>query len=184
MKAKPKAKPKARKKSTDAPPKKRTRPDNFRPPLGNQFWKMRSRHGIYPKFETAEALWEACEDYFQWVIDNPLKEQKVFCFQGDITYADVNKMRAMTMEGLYTFLDIGSSSWHEWRTREGFEETVARVERIIRDYKFTGAAADLLNQAIIARDLGLRDGMEHTGKGGGPLEVSHVQRTIVDPCKP
>lgn len=158
--------------------------ENFRPPLGNQFWKMRSSHGRKPVFETPEAMWDACEEYFQWVIDNPLQEEKVFCHQGEVTKTEINKMRAMTFEGLYTFLDIGSSTWHEYRAREEFRETTERVDRVLRDYKFTGAAADLLNPIIIARDLGLREGMEHTGKGGGPLEVTHVQRTIVDPCKP
>lgn len=170
--AKARKKPaKARRKSPAKPRRKAVAPRNHGggAPLGNQFWKMRSRHGPKPVFETAAAMWDACEEYFQWVIDNPLQEEKLFTFQGDVIKGTINKMRAMTFEGLYTFLDIGSSTWHEYRSREDFRETVERVERVIRDYKFTGAAADLLNPIIIARDLGLRDGMEHTGAGGGPI---------------
>ena len=39
------------------------------------------------------------------------------------------------------------------------------IEKIIRDQKFTGASADLLNANIIARDLGLRDmkSIDHSG---------------------
>lgn len=126
-------------------------------PKGNKFWQARSTHGRKPIFETPEQLWDACEQYFQWVEDNPLKEEKVFPFKGQVTRAEVSKMRAMTLTGLQNFLDIAESTWAAHRVREGFEETVARVERIIYDQKFTGAAADLLNANIIARDLGLKD---------------------------
>ena len=45
---------------------------------------------------------------------------------------------------------------------------------IIRTQKFAGAAADLLNANIIARDLGLADKNEVTGKDGGPVEVKEL----------
>ena len=43
------------------------------------------------------------------------------------------------------------------------------AEAVIYRQKFEGAAADMLNQAIIARELGLVDRKEMTGLGGGPL---------------
>jgi len=82
-------------------------------------------------------------------------------------------MRAMTITGLCTFLDIEPVTWYEYGKREGFTKIVTQAERIIRDQKFAGAAADLLNANIIARDLGLSDKQEHTGKDGGPLEHRH-----------
>lgn len=38
------------------------------------------------------------------------------------------------------------------------------MEEIIRTQKFEGASADLLNPNIIARDLGLAEKQEHSGK--------------------
>lgn len=128
-------------------------------PKGNRFWEARTTHGAPHKYD-AMTLWKACVEYFHWVEDNPLKEEKVFHNQGNVTRATVSKMRAMTMDGLYTFLDISPQSWKNWRTTEGLMETVQRVERIIRDQKFSGAAADLLNSNIIARDLGLTERIE------------------------
>ena len=49
---------------------------------GNQFWKMRETHGRNPIFETPEQLWVAACEYFQWVEDNPLYEEKIFHSQG------------------------------------------------------------------------------------------------------
>lgn len=163
-------KPPAKRKKAPAKKKAARRSGGSNPAiLGNQFWKMRSSHGRKPIFATAEILWDACVEYFEWVEANPLKEEKLFAFQGEVIKGTVNKMRAMTLDGLQNFLDITAETWSQYRRREGFIDTVAQVERIIRDYKFTGAAADLLNPVIIARDLGLRDGMEHTGKDGGPI---------------
>lgn len=140
-------------------------------PKGNQFWKARSSHGRKPIFSDPETLWESCTEYFEWVEQNPLWEDKLVTFQGAATHEPVAKMRAMTIAGLCLFLDISQQAWSEYRKREGFGEVATRAEDVIRNQKFTGAAADLLNANIIARDLGLAEKQEHTGKDGGPIET-------------
>lgn len=126
-------------------------------PKGNRFWEARSSHGRNPKFESADALWAACCEYFQWVEDNPLYEVKAFSFQGSVTQESIPKMRAMTITGLCLFLDIADSTWQTFRVREDLSVITTRAEKIIYDQKFSGAAADLLNANIIARDLGLKE---------------------------
>lgn len=127
------------------------------PPIGNQFWKARSKHGRNRLFESAELLWEACCEYFQWVEDNPLLEMKPFAYQGVVIQEPVARMRAMTINGLCLFLDIDETTWRAWREVDDFSTVVSKAEKIIYEQKFTGAAADLLNPNIIARDLGLAD---------------------------
>lgn len=138
-------------------------------PKGNQFWKMRSSHGRKPKFATPEILWEACQEYFEWAEENPLWEAKAFAFQGDVTVEKLPKMRAMTLDGLHLFLDIDNETWRNYRGRKGFVGVTTRVENVIRSQKFAGAAAELLNPNIIARDLGLAEKREHAGHGGGAI---------------
>lgn len=134
-------------------------------PLGNQFWKARTKHGRDKLFASAELLWEACEEYFQWVEDNPLMEEKGFAFQGIVTKEKFSKMRAMTIDGICLFLDIAQQTWFRWKTEKDFSDVITRAESVIRSQKFAGAAADLLNPNIIARDLGLKDTThnEHSG---------------------
>lgn len=127
------------------------------PPIGNQFWKARSKHGRNRLFASAELLWKACCEYFQWVEDNPLLEMKPFAYQGVVIQEPVAKMRAMTINGLCLFLDIDETTWRAWREVDDFSTVVSKAEKIIYEQKFTGAAADLLNPNIIARDLGLAD---------------------------
>lgn len=82
------------------------------------------------------------------------------------------KMRAMTISGLCIHLGISRQGWHEYRQKEDFSAICERVEDIIRDQKFSGAAADLLNPSIIARDLGLRDGVDNHHSGS--LDVNSM----------
>ena len=142
-------------------------------PKGNKFWEARASHGRDKIFSDHETLWAAAVEYFEWVEDNPLWENKATQFQGVQVDMPIAKMRAMTIEGLCLFLDIGTSTWYEYRQKQDFTDITKRIEDVIRSQKFAGAAADLLNANIIARDLGLRDASksEISGPGGGPIEV-------------
>jgi hypothetical protein len=151
-------------------------------PAGNQFWKARTRHGRDKIFASADLLWEACCEYFQWVEDNPLWESKLFSYQGEISEGVAPKMRAMTIDGLCLFLDIDVKTWANWRAQEDFFPVVTRAESVIRSQKFAGAAADLLNANIIARDLGLADKQDLTSTDGS-MTPQVIERVIVDPSK-
>ena len=126
-------------------------------PKGNRFWEVRTKHGRDKLFASSELLWDACCEYFNWVEDNPLWENKVTQFQGSPVDLPCAKMRAMTLSGLCLFLDMDRSTWTAWKKDEDFSAIVTRVEDVIYSQKFAGAAADLLNANIIARDLGLTD---------------------------
>lgn len=162
MARKPTAKPK--KPAKDAPKKPGA-------PVGNRFWMMRSSHGRKPIFSSPDQLWSACCEYFEWVEQNPLFEMKAFAFQGIVTQEPVAKMRAMTIGGLCLFLDIDKSTWAAYRAKDDFSGVCQLAEETIYQQKFSGAAADLLNPAIIARDLGLADKQELSGRDGGPIRT-------------
>lgn len=139
---------------------------------GNRFWEARSSAGPKPKFKDGDQLWQSCVEYFEWAADNPLHEAKAFSYEGDVTIASLPKMRAMTIAGLCNFLDVGFSTWDEWRrSRPDLQEVITRAEAIIRQQKFEGASAGLLVPMIIARDLGLAEKSEHSGPNGGPMEM-------------
>jgi hypothetical protein len=142
---------------------------------GNRFWEARSSAGPKPKFANADDLWKACCEYFEWVDANPLYADQLVTFQGKANHEPVAKMRAMTLAGLCLFIDITMTTWRSWKSsRADLLATVERVEAVIFAQKFAGAAADLLNANIIARDLNLADKSELTGKDGGPVELSEV----------
>lgn len=144
---------------------------------GNRFWEARSSAGPNPKFDGPDALWAACVEYFQWVEDNPLHEAKAFAYEGVVKVEALPKMRAMTIGGLCLFLDITDQTWRDWKAgRSDLVGVISRAEAIIYQQKFTGAAADLLNPNIIARDLGLADKKELSG--GMAITVSQEDANL------
>ncbi|MGK7652419.1 terminase small subunit [Roseovarius sp. B08] len=139
----------------------------------NRFWEARASHGRPPIYNDPEHLWNDCCAYFEWTIRNPLWEEKVFAHQGEITKADVARMRAMTLAAMCNFLGIDHTTWRAWRSeRSDLSPIIERVENVIWTQKFEGAAAGLLNANLISRELGLADRKEHTGPDGEPLKPS------------
>ena len=134
-------------------------------PIGNQFWKLRSKHGRDKLFESPQLLWEASCEYFEWCESNPLYETKAFAFQGIVTTEELPKMRAMTMSQLCFYLNCNEAYFRTFKAQlpDGevdFNTVIKDIEQIVFNQKFQGAAADLLNSNIIARDLGLADRQE------------------------
>lgn len=151
-------------------------------PKGNQFWKLRSKHGRDKLFETPELLWNAACEYFQWCDDNPLKEQKLFHYQGNVTSKDIDKLRAYTLNGLFLYLDCNNAYFRQFKEAlkdktdemsKDFSTVITRIEKTIYEQKFTGASADLLNANIISRDLGLVD-RKDVKSDDKPLEGTNV----------
>ena len=100
-------------------------------------------------------------------------------FRGkDASQVELPKMRAFTIHGLCSYFDTNSAWFRQFRAanHEGFSTILTRIEDIIYNQKFTGAAAGFLNPNIIARDLGLKDKTETEISGG--LQVNwHEQKT-------
>lgn len=159
-------------------------------PKGNQFWKLRSKHGRDKLFATPELMWEACCEYFQWCEDNPLKEDSIEVLrvngEGDhLQHEEVSKMRAFTIQGLCLYLDANTKYFNEFveslkgkedQLSKDFSYIITRVRDIIYNQKFTGAAAGFLNANIISRDLGLIDKNDITTAGeklppSGPPQI-------------
>ena len=125
-------------------------------PKGNNLWQFRNKHGRDHKY-TPEGLWEEAQEYFAWVEEHPLWEQKGFAFQGVVTKENFPKIRAMTIGAFQLFADICAATWKHYKENSDFVKVTTRIEKVIYSQKFEGASADLLNANIIARDLGLKD---------------------------
>ena len=125
--------------------------------VGNEYWRNRKTTGRPRKYPTPDHLWDACVDYFKWVEANPLQETKIFSYQGKTHTGTVSKMRAMTVRGLCTHIGIDFKTWRNYDSLSDFLPIKQGVSDIIYVYKFEGAAANLLDPRIIARELGRSD---------------------------
>jgi hypothetical protein len=140
-------------------------------PKKNEFWKLRAINaGPKKLFDTPETLWNAACEYFQYCVDNPLLSVE---YVGKGRKVTVPKMRAFTWSGLELYLDIYSLRYYKSDIKyKKFFPTIDKIEKVMYTQKFEGAAAGFLNPSIIARDLGLVDKQQLTGKDGEPIKFS------------
>jgi len=131
-------------------------------PAGNQFWKLRSKHGRDKLFSTPELLWEACAEYFNWCDAHPWWKNEAVK-SGDMA-GEIIKVpiaRPYTLSGLCVYLGASASFWKDLKNNENLSEdfsaVITRVDEIMYTQKFEGAAVGAFNANIIARDLGLRE---------------------------
>ncbi len=144
-------------------------------PKGNVYYLL-AKGWVKPMSYQPEDLWLKAIDYFYWNGQNPLKEQKVF---GTMYRTTVNKMRAMTITGFCNFAAISRETFNQYEKIETYSDICRRIKGIIYQQKIEGAAADLLNPSIIAREIGLADRQEYTGKDGNPIEFSAISKIEV-----
>ncbi len=134
-------------------------------PKGNQFWRLRSKHGRDKLFATPELMWEAACEYFEWIDQNPLIELD---YVGkDATAVEKPHVRPYTLQGLCMYLDCSTGYFREFKKdcSDDFVSIITRIEEVIYRQKFEGAACGFYNSNIIARDLGLTDKKDVTSDG-------------------
>jgi len=131
-------------------------------PIGNQFWKLRSKHGRDLLFATPDLLWEAAVEYFEatdqrkWIKKDWVgKDAKEVNRECETPY---------TLSGLCLYLDCSREWWNKFKNekREDFLQVLTRIEEIIYTQKFEGASVGAFNPSIIARDLGLKEQTDMT----------------------
>ncbi|MGL5654124.1 MAG: DNA-packaging protein [Vibrio sp.] len=127
--------------------------------IKKKLWEMVkfSNAGRPPLFSTPEDMWGKASEYFEWVEENSLIEEKLFSSNGELLRGEIAKMRVMSIAGLCLYLNISESSWHNYKNKDEFLEVTRAIDHVMYEQKFSGAAAGLFQQNIIARDLGLAD---------------------------
>ena len=139
-------------------------------PKGNQYWKLAHDFRKPKRYQPGELLDKAAE-YAAWCEKNPLYEEKVF---GTGVRMKVKKMRAMTIQGFCLFANMAMSTWQEYEKQEAYSAITTHIRGIFFSQKLEGAAADLLNPNIIARELGLADKTDHSVKTIDAIEINYI----------
>lgn len=146
-------------------------------PKGNQFWKLRSKHGRNKLFADSELLWAAACEYFQWCNDNPWTREETTIRGENIDVKTIPTDRPFTLSGLCIYLDCNTQYFSQFKKTltdkdKDFSLVVTRIEETIYTQKFEGAAVGAFNANIIARDLGLKDKSEVEQKTDMNLNLS------------
>jgi hypothetical protein len=154
---------------------------------GNQWWKLRSKHGRDKIFKTPDLLWEACQEYFEMTGERTWVK---IDFRGkDADKVEIPTAVPFTITGLAIFLGITHTTWANYKANpaviqdpydkdnveldevifKDFLSVITHVENIVYNQKFEGATVGAYNANIIARDLGLVDKKELSGDAIKPV---------------
>lgn len=158
---------------------------------GNEYYLLRTTNGREKKY-TPGRLLKIANEYFDWCVKNPLKEEQLFHYQGKVVSKDVKKMRPFTLEGLCNYADIVVNTFKNYakceitdnmtdkerKVAEDFLIVTTRIRQIIDNQQFEGAAANLLNSSIIASKLGMINKQEISGDPERPLLMSKMKMVI------
>jgi len=91
-------------------------------PEGNQFWKLRSKHGRDKLFETPSLMWEAACEYFKSIDENPFYESKpmVVSIGGNngssIEMVEIPIKKPYTLHGLCFYLQCSTSYFRTFKS--------------------------------------------------------------------
>lgn len=152
---------------------------------GDKFWTKRMPFaGQIPAFASAQELYEAASEAFSWLHDHPLREEVLFHNKGAVVRTFTTRPRAFTWRGVALCMGISDAAFVHYRKNEEFKPVVDWIESVIHTQKFQGAAVGIFNPNFIARDLGMADRSEVTGKDGGPLATQDVtEEKLLDEAK-
>lgn len=114
------------------------------------------------EIHSPEELWLFALQYFNWVVENPLYESQVAKFPLRVEVFTVPRMRAMSLDAFLVISGLAKEQYEEVRAQERYRRVCFTIETIIYTHKFDGAAAGLLKEQLIARDLGLVEKVDHT----------------------
>ncbi len=157
------------------PKKRKPRKGDFK--KGNTFWKLKSSYGPKPKFASPDDLLAAAYEYFEKVSSTPLQAAELVKSGTKAKVKYTPKMRIMTIEGLCVFLDVSMSTWYRWKEKGSeLREACLKIDQTMSAYSMEGAAAGMLNHAIVATKLGLAKKVELAGNDGGPIEIAPTQK--------
>ena len=127
---------------------------------GNEFWKLRSKHGRNKIFATPKIMQDACNEYFEH--QNKQVWNRIDFKGKDSLEVKIPTSSPFTLTGLCIFLGINSVYFAQFEKKcnKDFSKVIAHVRDVIYTQKFEGATVGIYNQNIIARDLGLVDKKE------------------------
>ena len=134
-------------------------------PRGNQFWKLRNKHGRDKLFATPELLWESACEYFEWCDKHPWKVVKNKTKGKTKEKEETPTQRPYSLSGFMLYCDANEAYWRQFKAKNhrDFSTVISRIESVIETQQFEGAVVGAFNANIIARKLGLSDKQDAQG---------------------
>lgn len=145
----------------------------FKP--GNKAWQRRSKHGRDKIFSDPESMVEEFSGYCDWAEKHPWYSHEWKSISNgtglgsDLVKKKLPLVRAWTMIDFAHYLGVSASWFRNFKrnmkantalppqVRHDFLTVIDFIEEAVYNQKYSAAAAGLLKENLIARDLGLAE---------------------------
>jgi hypothetical protein len=125
-------------------------------PIGNNYWKNRTKHGVDGMFEDSAALEKAIDDYF----NNGVKKRLVEV--GSAEKKTVIEIPIPTITGLCFFIGFASrQSFYDLEKKDGFAYTIKRARLFIeQEYEEQLHFGNVAGAIFALKNMGWKDKTE------------------------
>lgn len=131
------------------------------------------------KFKTPNEMALLFNDYVDFVTNNNLEEGVAFHYQGDVTHDKIKKMRPLSLEGFCVFVGTTLDTFKNYESlptnnkyKAEFLALCTRIRDIVFVQQYEGAAAGLLNHAVVAAKLHLAQVIKQTNINTTPEDIT------------
>jgi len=153
-------------------------------PKGNNFWKLRAKHGRDKIFSSPEMFLDAAYEYLEHCDKNPWNKMEVVRTGQDAgKLLPVPVKRPYSIEGLCIFLGITSHTFNNYEKDEKYKDffqVFMHIRDIIENNQMEGATVGAYNANIIARKLGLTDNQRIEVPNIDKIEYEVIQNESED----
>ena len=128
-------------------------------PLKNTFYKYRKSHGRKLEY-TVELIEDTFEEFLECCAAHPLPDKEKLLDKGNIRTLTQPKIQMPTLQGFRSMLGMSSTTWSEYKKRDGFTEPLSVIEDCLSHIQISLAASGICKETIVIRVQGLSDKSE------------------------
>lgn len=161
---------------------------------GNKFWKLRSKHGKDKLFGDPVLLWDEACAYWEWCDGAPWMRPELVKYQGYAEEYSVPLGRPYSLDGLTVYLGVAGSYFRsakknlQTKVEEGkatdtevlLLEAIELIETVTRTQNLEGAAVNVFNANIMARQHSLAETINQNNTGDSVVRVTVRDQETAD----
>lgn len=161
---------------------------------GNKFWQLRTKHGRDKLFSDATTLWEEAKAYWDWCDRSPWMRPELVKYQGDAEQYEIPLGRPYSLDGLTVYLGVSGAYFRAAKKnlKEKIEEnkateeeialleTIEMIETVTRTQNLEGAAVNVFNANIMARQHSLAETINNHNTGDATVRVTVRDQKTAD----
>ena len=110
--------------------------------------------GAPRRFNDPQELIDMFNEYVDFMLKNPITRKESHVKQGII---DVEVPRPLLLESFWHHSNIASSTWYDYKKKEGFSAVITCIEHAIYSQNYDHGIANIYNAKLVASKLGIAE---------------------------